>query len=376
MIYLDSAATTLQKPPEVLRAMRTAFSSFGGAGRGSHQASMNAANAIYDLRETACEMFGASSPEQVILTHNATHALNIAIKGLAKPGGHVLVSGFEHNAVMRPLKALESQNIRYTVVKTPLFDPEESLKNFWKMLSGDVSLVICTHASNVFGTVMPVAELSKMCRDRGVPMIIDASQTAGILPINMPELHGAVLCMPGHKALYGPQGTGLLILPKGMSLPPLIEGGTGSNSLQFDMPEELPDALEAGTLNAWGAIGLLEGMRFARARQKEIGLHERALMTELLGLLAGIRTVKCYSHPKHQIGVLSMTFGGIDVEQAASGLADAEIAVRAGLQCAALAHMTAGTYPAGTLRVSLSAFSTTGEIRTFVRRLKEILSKM
>ena len=375
MIYLDSAATTLQKPPEVLRAMRAAFEGFGGAGRSSHQAAMNAANAIYDLRETACEMFGAPSPEHVILTHNATHALNVAIKSLARPGGRVLVSGLEHNAVMRPLHTLKDRGVSCAVAKTPLFDPGAALESFRASIDGRVSLVVCTHVSNVFGAVMPVEELSRVCRDKGVPLVIDASQSAGILPIDMRELPGAILCMPGHKSLYGPQGTGLLILPEGVKLTPVIEGGTGSNSLLFTMPEELPDALEAGTQNAWGAAGLLEGMRFVR-RQKDIIGHERGLLNGLLGLLDGVDGVTCHSRPEHQTGVLSMTFGGADPEDVAAGLSDAGVAVRAGLQCAALAHQTAGTYPSGTLRVSFSAFTTQNDTRAFVRKLTDVLKKM
>jgi selenocysteine lyase/cysteine desulfurase len=301
--------------------------------------------------------------------------LNIAIKSLAGRDARVLVSGLEHNAVMRPLHALRSRNVEYTVVPTELFDPAATLQNFWSAINDSTSLVVCTHVSNVFGAVMPVAELAKLCHNKGVPLVIDASQSAGVIPINMKELPGATLCMPGHKALYGPQGTGLLILSKsGKKFVPLMEGGTGSNSMQFDMPDELPDTLEAGTLNAWGAIGLIEGINFVRGKTpQKIDALERRLTRELVAMIGGNTHIKCFSHPEHQTGVLSMTFDDYDVETVAEQLSDAGIAVRAGLQCAPMAHMTAGTMPWGTLRVSLSAFSTPGDIKTFARKINQIV---
>ncbi|GHV07337.1 cysteine desulfurase [Clostridia bacterium] len=349
MIYLDSAATTMQKPPEVFRAMRK-VGRFGGAGRGGHHAAMAAAQAIYDCRELACDMFGASSPERVILTSNATHALNIAVKTLVKPHSTVLTTGYEHNAVARPLHAL---NVATTTVPTDRVDA-----------------IVWTHVSNVFGTVFPVEPVAELAKKRGIPLIIDAAQSAGILSLDAEKL-GAVLCMPGHKALYGPQGTGLLIVPSYVELTPLIQGGTGSSSLSLDMPNSLPDSLEAGTQNAWGAAGLAEGLRYVQKRGTEdLRAVETRLLTEAINQLAGFATL--YTS-KLQCGVLSMTFPGMDVEDIAARLSEQNIAVRAGLQCAPTAHRTMNTLP-GTLRVSFSAFNTIAEVRKFAKILRSVLT--
>ena len=374
MIYLDNAATTMRKPPGVTRAISDASKSFGGPGRGSHGAAMRAADAVYACREAACELFGIKTPESVILTMNATHSLNIAIKSLAIPGGKVLVSGFEHNAVMRPLNALEAKGVKHEVVNTPLFDPEKTCTAFENALDDDVNLVVCTHVSNVFGYILPIERIAELCRRKGVTLIIDAAQSAGVLPVNAEHLSGAVLCMPGHKGLYGPQGTGLLIVPEGVTLTSLTEGGTGSNSLSLDMPQDMPDMLEAGTPNAWGAAGLYEGIKFVTGTgTEEIAKRERELLSLCAGYLYGINGVKFWYAPDVQTGVISMIFDGKDSEDVAALLNDKGIAVRAGLQCAPTAHDTVGTLPYGTLRVSFSYFTTPGEIRQFADILRRIV---
>ena len=374
MIYLDNAATTMRKPSGVTRAVRDASRDFGGPGRGSHAAAMRAADAMYACREAACELFGIQTPESVILTMNATHALNIAIKSLARPGKKVLVSGFEHNAVMRPLRALEAKGVKHETLDTPLFDPGKTYTAFENALTGDVCLVVCTHVSNVFGYILPIEKIAGLCRSKGIPLVIDAAQSAGVLPVKENHLRGAVLCMPGHKALYGPQGTGLLIVPENIRLTSLTEGGTGSNSLSLDMPPDMPDALEAGTPNAWGAAGLYEGMKFVMdAGTEEIARRERGLLSLCAGYLYDMSGVRCMYAPDCQTGVISMVFDNNDAEDVASGLNEKGIAVRAGLQCAPVAHKTAGTLPYGTLRASFSYFTTPGEIKKFAEALKGIL---
>lgn len=374
MIYLDNAATTMQKPPGVLRALREAYSGFGGPGRGSHSAAMRAADAMYACREAACELFGVDSPERVILTMNATHALNIAIKSLAKPNGKVVVSGFEHNAVMRPLRSLESKGVRCDVLQTPLFDAEGVYAAFEKALDGDVCLAVCTHVSNVFGFILPIERIAQLCADRGVPLVVDAAQSAGALPVNAERMPNAVICMPGHKGLYGPQGTGLMLVPEGFELSPLEEGGTGSNSLSLDMPSDLPDALEAGTPNAWGAAGLYEGIRFVlKTGVEAIMEKEHALLELCAERLYSIKGVRPFCGTGCQAGVVSMVFDGTDAEDAAAILSERNIAVRAGLQCAPIAHKTAGTLPYGTLRASFSYFTAERDIKTFTAALPEIL---
>ncbi|MCL2081559.1 MAG: aminotransferase class V-fold PLP-dependent enzyme [Oscillospiraceae bacterium] len=376
MIYLDNAATTMRKPPEVLAAVKNAYNTFGGPGRGSHGAAMRAADAMYACREAACELFGLSNPERVVLTLNATHALNIAIKSLAKPGRKVLVSGFEHNAVMRPLHVLQQRGVMFEVLDTPLFRPDAAVSAFENALDDSVCLAVCTHVSNVFGCILPVERIAKLCREKNVPLIIDASQSAGILPVNQSKLHGAAICASGHKGLYGPQGTGLLLVGD-TALSSLIEGGTGSGSISLEMPKDLPDALEAGTPNAWGAAGLCEGIKFVlRKGTDEIEHIEHELLDHCAMLLHDIKGVKYYYYTPVQTGVMSMVFVSEehDVEDIASKLSENGVAVRAGLQCAPIAHKTAGTLPYGTLRVSFSCFSTRSEVRTFAKTLESAMT--
>ena len=256
VIYLDNAATTLQKPRQVAQAVQRAMRSSGSAGRSSHKAARFASQIVYDCRCTAAELFD-SSPEQVVLTFNATHGLNIAIKSLLKRGDKVVISGFEHNAVLRPLYAIGANVV---VAGRKLFEKEETLHDFESKIDRETKAVVCTHVSNVFGYILPIEEIAEICKRRNVPLIVDAAQSAGILPISMKSLGAAYIAMPGHKGLMGPQGTGLLLC-KGLP-EPVLEGGTGSLSKSKDMPDFLPDRVEAGTLNAHGIAGLTEGMRF------------------------------------------------------------------------------------------------------------------
>ena len=226
MIYLDSAATTLQKPPAVARASVRAIRSMSSPGRGGHQASRLGAETAYLCRKAAAELFDVDDPEQVVFTFNATHGLNIAIKTLVKPGMTVLISGYEHNAVTRPLHAIG--NVTVKTAAAPLFQPEKMIAEFERLLTPEVDAAICTHVSNVFGYVLPVEQIAALCRRRGVPLILDASQSAGALPVSLKQTGATFIAMPGHKGLYGPQGTGLLLCA-GPALP-LMEGGTGSES--------------------------------------------------------------------------------------------------------------------------------------------------
>ena len=262
MIYLDNGATSFPKPPQVIRAAAKAMACAANPGRGGYEAAMEAARTVFDCREQAAGLFSCS-PEQVVLTANCTHGLNIAIKTLLKPGSRVVISGYEHNAVTRPLHGIP--DVELTVVDTPLFRPEAMLAEFEQALDAGADAVICTHVSNVFGCIQPIEAVAELCRDRGVPLIVDASQSAGILPLDMERLGAAFIAMPGHKGLYGPQGTGILLCG-GDGLPAaLLEGGTGSISLSQEMPDFLPDRLEAGTHNMPGIAGLLAGTPFTQS---------------------------------------------------------------------------------------------------------------
>ena len=344
MIYLDNGATSFHKPGPVYRAVREAMRSCANPGRGGYGAAMEASRRVYACREAAAEIFDCL-PEQVALTTSCTHGLNIAIRTLVKPGSRVAVSGFEHNAVTRPLHALGAD---IKVGGRKLFDQADTLEQFYRVLKQGVDAAVFTHVSNVFGYILPVADMAALCRGFGVPFVIDAAQSAGVLPVHLQELGADFIAMPGHKGLLGPQGTGLLLC-KGDAVP-LLQGGTGSDSIRQEMPQYLPDRLEAGTLNVPGYSGLAEGLRYIqRTGEKRIFKRER---TQLQRCVEGLKKMgmQVFSGPD-QAGTVSF-LPGMDCEEAAAALAKQGIAVRAGLHCAPFAHESAGTLDTGTVRVS------------------------
>ena len=374
MIYLDSAATTFQKPPEVARAVAEAMRTMSSPGRGGYGAAMAAADTAFACRSELAELFHLDNPEQVVFTLNATHALNIAIKSLVPPGGRVVISGYEHNAVTRPLSALGAKT---AVAAGPLFRQDAVLDSFSRLITPGTDAVICSHVSNVFGFVQPVEAIAAICRQRGVPFIIDASQSAGLLRLDMAALGAAFIAMPGHKGLYGPQGTGVLLCREGLEVKTLLEGGTGSLSLSQEMPDFLPDRLEAGTHNVPGIAGLLAGVRFLKKQGMESICHrERLLARQAAEGLRKLPGTRVFALPKMtaQVGVLSFTAAGRDTETIGSALGQREIAVRSGLHCAPLAHRTAGTLETGTVRLSFSHWNTAGEVQRFLEAMGEILA--
>ena len=358
MIYLDYGATSFQKPQSVFRAAERAMRTCANPGRGGYSAAMEAAQTVYNCREAAAELFSCR-PEQVVLTTSCTHGLNIAIRSLVQPGDTVVISGFEHNAVTRPLHALGAE-IR--VAGRRLFDWDNTMEAFEKALRG-ADAAVFTHVSNVFGYILPVGEMAAMCRRRGIPFIIDAAQSAGTLPVNFAELGADFIAMPGHKGLLGLQGTGLLLCGQGGE--PLLYGGTGSQSIRQEMPEELPERLEAGTLNVPGYAGLTQGLRYL----KRVGTD--AVFREEQGLLQycirGLtqRGFRVFAG-EHQAATVSF-LPGMDCEEGARLLAQQGIAVRAGLHCAPLAHESAGTLETGTIRVSVGFETTSRQIDAFLR---------
>ncbi len=372
MIYLDSAATTFQKPPAVHQAVQTAMRTLSSPGRGGYEPARRAEETAFRCRTLAAELFHVPSPEQVVFTSNATHGLNIAIKSLVPPGGRAVISGYEHNAVTRPLHALDA---KVRIASSPLFDRSAALRAFENMISPNTDAVICTHVSNVFGFILPIEEIAALCRAEDVPLIVDASQSAGVLPLNFQALGAAFAAMPGHKGLYGPQGTGLLLCAR--DAVPLMEGGTGSASLTQEMPDFLPDRLEAGTHNMPGIAGLEQGMRFVRQKGGRIGRYEHTLITRVSERLRDMEGVTVYvaQDASAQAGVLSFTVDGMEPEEVTDALARRGIALRAGLHCAPCAHQTAGTLPVGTVRLSVSAFNGTGDIDGFLLALRGILRR-
>lgn len=368
MIYFDYGATSLRKPRAVTQAVKRAMQQYASPGRGGYAASMEASKAVFECRVRAGELFDCD-PERVIFTMNATHGLNIAIKSLVRSGGRVAVSGFEHNAVMRPLSAIGAD---ISIAGRKLFDPDDTLNAFYDIIRPGLDAVICTHVSNVFGYALPVEQIAELCRNRSVPFVLDASQSAGCIPISLQKLQAAFIAMPGHKGLYGPQGTGILLCNHGTQ--PLLEGGTGSMSSDAAMPDFLPDRLEAGTHNVPGICGLSEGLKFVRDRTPEAILRHEIMLARCAGKrLSALSGIECFcADNETQTGVLSFRIRGVDCETAAERLGEAGVAVRAGLHCAPTAHESAGTLETGTIRFSAGAFNSCEETERFaaaVRRL-------
>lgn len=383
MIYFDNAATTLQKPPCVMKAVKRAMRRCGGAGRGSHSSAGYSAGILYRCREAAAELFGLTEPERVVFTMNATHALNIAIRSIAErlqqespKKKRVLISGYEHNAVFRPMMALKDRSIETVPIHAPPFEPEVFLHKLELELDAGAGAVVCTHVSNVFGYILPIDRVDRLCVEYGIPLVLDASQSAGCLPLAVREMKAAeFIAMPGHKGLLGPQGTGILIC-RGQT-EPVLWGGTGSDSRQIGMPDYLPERLEAGTQNAPGLAGLCEGIRFVAAKGTDAILeHERSIIRQILRGLDLCPTLKLYTCPNLfcQTGVLSIGMLRHSCEAVAEALSQKNIAVRAGLHCAPLAHKSAGTLETGTLRVSASYFNTNAEANRFCEALLQIIS--
>ena len=359
MTYLDHGATSFPKPPQVLRAVGEAMAACANPGRGSHAAARAGAEVLYRCREAAGELFHIE-PENVVLTMSCTHGLNMAIRTLVRPGDRVVISGFEHNAVTRPLHGLGA---RVTAAGRRLFDWDDTLRSFRKALDRGAKCAVFTHVSNVFGYILPVEAMAWECRRRGVPFILDAAQSAGAVPIDCEALGADFVAMPGHKGLLGPMGTGLLLcrrLPK-----PLLMGGTGSDSEAQSMPAFLPDRAEAGTANVPGFAGLEAGLRLVAEEGPEaIGRREAALAAytaEKLGNLG----YEVFSGP-HQLGTVSFR-GAEDCQTLCDRLE--HIALRAGLHCAPLAHRSAGTLDTGTVRVSFGWNSTREDADTLLEAL-------
>lgn len=370
MIYLDCAATSLQKPAEVSRAAAYAIQKLSSPGRGGYPSAMRAADTVLDCRAALGELFSLPKPERVIFTSSCTHSLNIAIKSLVAPGDRVVVSGYEHNAVIRPLRAIGAE---IDAAEGRLFEPEELLRSFAEKLPG-AACAVCCHVSNVFGYILPVQEIAGLCRRYEVPLIVDAAQSAGCVDMDFENLECAFAAMPGHKGLMGPQGTGVLLCRED-TVQTLLEGGTGSLSEEEEMPLFLPDRLEPGTHNMPGIAGLLAGVRWLQKKTTGAVLrHEHGLADMFARGAARIPGVRVFRAEDDvlQSGVVSIVLENMDCEEAARRLARWDIAVRAGLHCAPLAHRTAGTLESGTVRFSFSPFNTAREAEVAVRAVRRL----
>jgi cysteine desulfurase family protein len=379
MIYLDNAATSWPKPPGVAEAVAGCISEAGAnPGRAGHRLANDAARLVYDARAAVSELLGAPDPLRVILGPNVTWALNLALRGLLRPGDQVITSSMEHNAVMRPLRALEAEGVGVCVVPCGpdgRLDPQRVAD----AITARTTLVAMTHASNVVGTLLPVAEVAGTARQHGIPLLLDTAQTAGAVPIDMAALGVDLLAFTGHKSLLGPMGSGGLILGEGFDhswLEPLVRGGTGSRSEEQVQPDFLPDKYEAGTMNVPGLAGLAAGIRWVQERGvAAIQAQERALTQRLIDGLRAIDGVTVFGthDATRQTGVVSCTIDGADVGMVGLRLDDDYgILCRVGLHCAPLAHRTIGTFPEGTIRLSPGATTTPEEIDAAIGAIAEM----
>lgn len=356
-VYLDHAATSFPKPSAVVSAVTDCMKYRGGnPGRSSHTLALEAAREIYACREVAAAMFGAEA-DRVIFTLNTTHALNLAIKGIMGRGGHAICSDMEHNSVYRPLYRLAREGIcDFDVFDTfsaaPLRSDGMILSSLASKLRPDTRMVVCAHASNICSAVLPIRRIGELCRRRGILFVVDGAQSAGALDLDMERDHIDVLCLPGHKGLMGPQGTGMLILGKGVTLDTLMEGGNGMDSLRGDMSEDAPERYEAGTLQTPAIAGLRAGMEFVGSVGIEaIREHERALGVGLRDRLMEIPKVTVYA-PYREGGVVLFSVAGYTSEEVGQRLDREGICVRSGFHCSALGHRTLGTPEGGAVRVS------------------------
>ena len=375
MIYFDNAATTFPKPDCVTRAVASCMERYAAnPGRSSHVLSVRASNALFDARETLAEFFGAD-PARVIFTMNCTQAINFALKGVLNKGDHVVISSLEHNAVYRPLYRMQLDGmITFDIAKAEP-DDDTTVQSFTACINERTKLLFCTHVSNVFGTRLPIRQLSKLAHERGLLFGVDASQSAGAYPIDMKKLGIDLLCMPGHKGLFGPMGTGALLFSENVDPKPLMEGGTGSLSLQAEQPTEYPDRLESGTLNLPGIVGLGEGIRFIKRCGGCDAIHakEAALIHVLKEDLHAISDLTIYDRlQQSDATLLSFNINGLSSEEVAQKLGCCGFAVRAGFHCAALAHEAARTTQIGTVRISPGFFNTIQQIKSLIFYVNQI----
>lgn len=377
LLYLDNAASSHPKPVTVREAMCAALEAGANPGRSGHRLALDAARTIGDVRELAAKLINAGDSSEVVFTHNATHALNMALKGYLNPGDHVVTTSMEHNSVLRPLHALAAQGVAVTMVRGDLdgwVDPAK-LRD---AITPATRLVVVNHASNVCGTLVDAAAVGEICRKCGVAFLLDASQTLGALPVDVRALGVSMLAAPGHKGLLGPQGTGLLYVNPAVELTPIIQGGTGFSSESPEMPNEMPERLEGGTQNTPGIAGLGAGIEYLLTRTvKSVRQAEEEALAALLAALAAIPEVRVYGpcDPRRMVGVVSFNLEGRDGAHVGYVLDEIfNIAVRVGLHCAPEAHKTLGTFPVGTVRASLGPFNVPADADRLASALRTIIS--
>ena len=375
MIYMDNAATTMYKPQEVIDAVVRAMSNMGNAGRGVNEASLSASRVIYETRERLCRLFNGTSPKQVIFTNNSTESLNIAIKGLLNPGDHVITTMLEHNSVLRPLYEMETKGVKLTIVKSNE-NGTLDLEDIKRAITDDTKMIVCTNGSNLTGNYINVGEVGAIAKEHGILFVVDASQTAGVFPIDVQAMNIDVLCFTGHKGLLGPQGTGGMYVREGLAIRPLKVGGSGIKTYSKTHPVEMPTALEAGTLNGHGiaglhaALGYLETTGIDTIREKE-----QELMWKFYEGVKDIPGVKVYGDfsTKNRCAVVTLNIGDYDSSEVSDALLmDYEISTRSGGHCAPLMHEALGTVEQGAVRFSFSHYTTYEEVEVAIQAIREL----
>lgn len=375
MIYFDNAATTIQKPDCVVQAVTEALCSLGNSGRGVHSGALNAARIIYDTRAALAQLFGAENPERIAFTANATLALNTAIKGVLNPGDHVITTALEHNSVLRPLYELEDHGVELTIL------PADSRGNicyedFEKEIRPNTKAIVCTHGSNLTGNLLDIERIGAIAKRHGVLFVVDASQTAGVFPIDVKQMHIDILCFTGHKALLGPQGTGGIYVREGVEVRPLLSGGSGVQTYLRSHPPQMPTALESGTLNGHGIAGLgaavhylLEtGIQTIRDKELELMMAFYEAVREIPGI-----TVYGDFSSSDRCAIVALNIRDYDSGEVSDALSEHYgIATRPGAHCAPLMHKALGTVEQGAVRFSFSYFNTIKEITIAVSALREL----
>ena len=375
MIYFDNAATTMRKPEQVIQAVTEALSSMGNAGRGVHSAALDASRVIFDTRVKLAELFHAEHPKQIVFTMNSTESLNIAIKGVLKPGDHVITTALEHNSVLRPLYEMEDLGVELTVLQADRFG-NFCLEEMETAIQKNTKAIVCTHGSNLTGNLVDIKQVGEIAKKHGVLLIADASQTAGVFPIDVKEMNIDILCFTGHKGLLGPQGTGGMYVREGLAVRPLLSGGSGVQTYEREHPKQMPTALEAGTLNVHGLAGLRAAVSYINDYGMEnIRKKEQELMRQFYDRVKMIPGIKIYGdfEKKDRCAIVSLNVRDYDSSEVSDALfVHYGISTRPGAHCAPLMHQALGTVEQGAVRFSFSHFNTLEEIEIAVRALEEL----
>lgn len=375
MIYMDNAATTMHKPQEVIDAVAAAMSSMGNAGRGAHGAALSASRTIYDTREKLCRFFGGTSPKQIVFTANSTESLNIAIKGTLNPGDHVITTMLEHNSVLRPLYEMEEKGVELTIVKS---NPQGTLRyeDIEEAICPKTKAIVCTNGSNLTGNLVDIERVGEIAKRHGVLFIVDASQTAGVFPIDVQKMNIDILCFTGHKGLMGPQGTGGMYVREGLDVRPLKSGGSGVQTYSKTHPSEMPTALEAGTLNGHGIAGLHAAIEYLEKTGIDtIREREQELMWRFYEGVKDIPNVTVYGDfcSKNRCAIVTLNIGDYDSSEVSDELLmEYNISTRPGAHCAPLMHEAFGTVEQGAVRFSFSHYNTDEEVDIAIKAIQEL----